>query len=114
MVLDLVLLTILGGYTASFVCVVVERGADGKRPDGRSQCVCGEPIPMYRNIPVVTWLTQGGRAHCCGARIPAWYLVAEAGTALAGLVGGLVAGWPGGLVGIALASVAIWVWHRRG
>lgn len=79
----LALLAAFGGYTASFACLVLERRPLGRPVTGRSACVCGTPIPMYRNIPVVTWLVQRGRAACCGSRIPAWYLGAEAGTAVA-------------------------------
>ena len=71
---------------------------------------------MYRNIPVVSWLLQRGRAHCCGARIPAWYVIAEAGAVVAALVGAWVS-WPhpwwGGLVGTAAAMATLWGWHRQ-
>jgi prepilin signal peptidase PulO-like enzyme (type II secretory pathway) len=110
--LDWFLIAVLAGYTASFVCVVVERRAEGRKPDGRSTCVCGTQIPMYRNIPVISWVTQRGRAACCGARIPAWYVVAEVGTIVAGLAGAALAGWPGALAGIALAVVMTVVWYR--
>ena len=73
------LVALFGGYTGSFVCVILERRAAGRAPDGRSTCVCGRQIPMYRNIPIVTWLLQRGKAHCCGSRIPAWYFSAQLG-----------------------------------
>ena len=83
------LIAVFGGYTASFVCVVLERRAVGLKPDGRSTCVCGRQIPMYRNIPIVTWLLQRGKAHCCGSRIPAWYFWAELGVTAAALAGAI-------------------------
>jgi len=111
----LAVLAALGGYTASFACLVIERRPLGRPATGRSVCVCGSPIPMYRNIPVVTWLAQRGRAACCGAPIPTWYLVAELGTAAAAVGGALlVARSPltGALTGIVLAIVATVVARR--
>ena len=81
------LVAVFAGYTASFVCVVLERRAAGLKPDGRSMCVCGRQIPMYRNIPIVTWLLQRGKAHCCGSKIPAWYFWAELGVTAAAVAG---------------------------
>lgn len=115
LIFHLVLVAAFAGYTASFVCVVVERRSRGERPDGRSRCVCGAPIPLYRNIPVVTWLVQRGRAACCGARIPRWYVASEAGTVVAGLAGALGAEvafgrgwlWPGAITGTGLAVTAV-------
>lgn len=50
---------------------------------GRSYCPhCGAPIPLWRNIPVITWLVQAGRAACCGAKIPFHYVMLEAGCVL--------------------------------
>lgn len=108
------LVAAFGGYTASFACLVLERRSIGRTARGRSACVCGTPIPMWRNIPVVTWCAQRGRAACCGARIPSWYVISEAGTALAAVAGTLVVrGAPllgaltGTLVAISLTVVAI-------
>ena len=108
--LDWFLAAVFAGYTASFVCVVVERRADGRKPDGRSVCVCGTQIPMYRNIPIVSWVTQRGRAACCGARIPGWYVTAEIGTVVLALIGGSLGGWPGALIGTALAAATTVAW----
>ncbi len=50
---------------------------------GRSYCPhCAAPIPMWRNIPVITWLVQFGRAACCSAKIPLNYFLLEAGSVL--------------------------------
>jgi leader peptidase (prepilin peptidase)/N-methyltransferase len=73
------------GALASFMGVVVERVPKKESIMGRSHCICGEPIPFYRNIPVVSWALQGGKAKCCGAKIPAWYFVSELIAGLAGL-----------------------------
>lgn len=97
----------IGGATASLLCLVLERRRAGRSIRGRSACVCGVPIPLHRNIPVVSWLLQRGRAHCCGARIPRWYVEAEALTACATAGGLLAAGWLGALVGAGAASVFV-------
>lgn len=68
---------------------------------------------MYRNIPVVSYVLQRGRASCCGARIPAWYAVAEGGTVGGAVLGGWMAGWPIGLAGTAVAVLATAIWHRH-
>lgn len=107
-----VLVALFGGYTASFLCVVLERRAVGLRPDGRSRCVCGTQIPIYRNIPVVTWLLQRGRAHCCHARIPFWYFGAELGVAGAAVACELLLPLPmflGGAIGTMAGGIGVWL-----
>ena len=107
------LLIVFAGYTASFVCVVLERRLVGGKPTGRSVCACGKQIPLYRNVPIVTWLLQRGRAACCGVRIPAWYFGAEAITVTAAVALALTpTRWVGGLIGVALATVSTCLWHR--
>lgn len=115
------MVAIFAGATASFACVVLERRAVGESIGGRSHCVCGEQIPMYRNLPVLTWLLQRGRAACCGAAIPRWYLGAELFTVvvatltavIAGLVGGMIWVWTGGLSGTGIGVLAIAIWFHR-
>lgn len=110
----LAVLAAFGGYTASFTCLVLERRTQGRSPAGRSACACGAAIPMYRNIPVVTWAVQRGRAACCGGRIPAWYAVAETGTAAAPVVGALtLPAQPvvGAAAGTILAVVVTVIWN---
>ena len=114
--INLVAVVVFAGFTASFLCVVLERRLVGEAPNGRSHCICGEQIPMIRNIPVVSWALQGGKAHCCGARIPAWYVYAEAAFMVAAALGAAVA-WPhvliGGAAATAVSGVALALWHRR-
>jgi prepilin signal peptidase PulO-like enzyme (type II secretory pathway) len=107
------LVGVFGGYTASFVCLVLERRAVGRAPDGRSMCVCGAQIPMYRNVPIVTWLLQRGKAHCCGATIPVWYLVAEIGVTAMAVAGALAfrsLAPLGGALGTFCGVCALWGW----
>ena len=83
-VVGLVLSGLLGASIASFLAVVVDRVPRGESLGGRSHCACGEAIRAVDNVPVFGYLTHRGRARCCGARIPRWYLVAEvAGAGLA-------------------------------
>ena len=110
----LLLIVAFAGLTASFVCVVLERGLEGRKPDGRSMCVCGALIPMYRNIPVLSWPLQRGRAACCGAKIPVWYFAAEVGAALCASTGAVAlrqSPWAGGVIGTVVAILVLWRWH---
>lgn len=46
---------------------------------GRSKCpCCSKPIPIYHNIPLVSWLLLRGRAACCNEPISPRYLAYEA------------------------------------
>lgn len=73
-----VVLGLLGAILASFLCVVAERVPAHETLGGRSHCVCGRQLSGLENIPVLSWLVLRGRARCCGARIPAYYVLAEA------------------------------------
>jgi leader peptidase (prepilin peptidase)/N-methyltransferase len=79
----------LGACLASFLAVVIERVPKGESIGGRSHCVCGAPVLARDNLPVIGYLLRGGRARCCGARIPVWYPAIElagAGVAVAGFL----------------------------
>ena len=75
---------VVGAMVGSFLNVCIHRlprDLSVIRPP--SHCpACGARIPWARNLPVLTWLLQRGRAACCGARIPARYVVVEALTGL--------------------------------
>jgi len=44
----------------------------------RSACPhCGSPIPLYHNIPVVSWLILGGKCRSCNQPISPRYLIVE-------------------------------------
>lgn len=68
---------LFGMVFASFCCVVVERVPKGLSINGRSECVCGRELKASENIPILGWLLSGGKAKCCGAKIPAHYFFAE-------------------------------------
>lgn len=43
-----------------------------------SHCpACGENVPWYRNMPIVAYLLQRGKASCCGAPMTSRYLFVE-------------------------------------
>lgn len=43
-----------------------------------SHCpACGEPVPWYRNVPILAYVLQQGRAACCGAPLTPRYLLVE-------------------------------------
>ncbi len=78
-----VLFGLLWGSFLNVVIHRVPRGMNIARP--ASHCPsCHTPIPAYRNIPLVSWLLQRGRAACCGAPISARYPLVE-------LLGGILA-----------------------
>jgi prepilin signal peptidase PulO-like enzyme (type II secretory pathway) len=101
----------LGGAVASFSCVVVERAGSGEGLGGRSHCVCGTQLAPWVNLPVIGWVAAGGRAHCCGASIPSWYLVAE----LIGVLTWAIAGWFGlpYIAGVAIITLFITIIYRN-
>ena len=74
---------ILGLLCGSFLNVCIYR-----IPEGRSviwppsACQCGQKIPAYLNIPILSWLFLSGKAACCGRKIPARYPLVEFITAL--------------------------------
>lgn len=38
---------------------------------------CGERIPPWRNVPILSWLSLRGRAACCGVKISPRYVLVE-------------------------------------
>jgi len=70
-----------GGATASFLGVVADRGWRGAAIGKRSNCICGRQLRWWENLPVVGFVLLRGRAQCCGARIPARYVLTELGMA---------------------------------
>ncbi len=64
----------------SFFNVVIyrwPRGLSVNEPK-RSFCPeCGKTLPIWQNIPVVTWLIQLGKCRSCGTKIPVRYLWVE-------------------------------------
>jgi prepilin signal peptidase PulO-like enzyme (type II secretory pathway) len=69
---------LLGAVLASFSVVVAERLPRGESVGGRSHCICGRQLSWWENVPIVGWVAARGTARCCGATIPAHYVIAEA------------------------------------
>lgn len=73
---------ILGAMVGSFLNVCIYR-----IPEGRSivfpgsTCACGQPIPFYHNIPILTWIILRGKAHCCDLKFSVRYPAIELLTA---------------------------------
>ena len=88
MYLILALVTVVGLCVGSFCNVLILRIPRGeefvKTP---SHCMtCGRHLHWYENIPLVSWLAQGGRCRGCGVRLSAQYPLVEAANGLLWLV----------------------------
>lgn len=96
----------LGASIGSFLAVVIERVPRGETLGGRSHCTCGRELTWRENLPLVSWPLQRGRARCCGAAIPVWYLVLEVCCALVVLGAVLAPGpwWLGPLGGVVVLA----------
>lgn len=76
---------LMGACIGSFLNVVIYRTPLGisVNDPARSFCPeCGEPIPWYLNIPVLSWLVLRGKSACCGTSISFRYCLVELFTAL--------------------------------
>lgn len=75
---------LFGAIVGSFLNVCIFRIPEGTFfAHARSLCrSCGEPIPAYRNIPIVSWIALRGKAACCGSKISLQYPVTELVTAV--------------------------------
>ncbi len=74
----------LGLCFGSFLNVCIYRLPQGKSViTPRSACPrCGDPIPLYHNIPVVSWLILRGKCRACKEPISPRYLAIEVLTGL--------------------------------
>ena len=76
---------LIGACIGSFLNVVIYRVPLGMSVNDprRSFCPqCKQPIPLWLNLPLVSWLWLRGKCAACGASIPSRYLLVEFLTAL--------------------------------
>lgn len=74
---------VLGAVVGSFlnVCILrIPRGESVVSPG--SHCACGKPIPLWNNIPILSWFILRGRAACCGRKFSIRYAAIELLTGL--------------------------------
>lgn len=71
-----------GAVVGSFLNVCIFRLPNGESVvSPGSHCACGKPIPIWLNVPVLSWFLLRGRAACCGRRISFRYPAVELLTA---------------------------------
>ena len=70
---------VFGALWGSFFNVAIHRWPrDMSVVSPASHCpACGKPIPAWRNIPILAYLLQRGKAACCGAPMTQRYVVVE-------------------------------------
>lgn len=71
---------LLGLCVGSFCNVLIYRIPRGEEfVRTPSHCLsCGHKLSWYENIPLVSWLIQGGRCRSCGVKLSAQYPIVEA------------------------------------
>lgn len=74
----------------------------------RSMCLhCGRILAWYDLLPIVSWLSHGGKCRTCHKRIGTMELWAEVGLGVAFMVSYLV--WPYGYDAMGVVLLAIWL-----
>ncbi len=92
-ILILVFMSVFGAVMGSFACCQAWRiryKEQGKEKLGkRSICLgCKKQLRWYENIPIVSWIVQGGKCRGCGKEIGRMEIWSEvAGMAVFGLAG---------------------------
>lgn len=74
-----VLALLFGALWGSFFNVAIYRWPrDMSVVSPPSHCpACGARVPWYRNLPIVAYLMQRGKAACCGAKMTPRYVLVE-------------------------------------
>jgi prepilin signal peptidase PulO-like enzyme (type II secretory pathway) len=113
---ELFLLAVFGLVIGSFLGLLVVRLPKGEPIIfARSACPhCRRELTAMDLIPVVSWLSQGGRCRTCGAGLSIFYPAVElAAAAIAVAAGWLLTGlWIifGCIAGWAFLAFAAWRW----
>ena len=79
----IILACYLGACLGSFFHVCISRIPNNQSiifPG--SHCECGKKIPLYLNIPIISWVLLRGRAKCCGRKLEFSYVLLEIFTAI--------------------------------
>lgn len=76
---DLSFFFLLGACLGSFLNVVIIRWPKGESfVSPRSRCgYCGEPIPFYFNVPILSWFFLLGKTRCCNKPLSFQYPLVE-------------------------------------
>ena len=74
------MLALFGLCVGSFLNVLIYRIPKGEEfVRTPSHCMkCGHSLKWYENIPLVSWLIQGGKCRACGVKLSAQYPIVEA------------------------------------
>ncbi len=85
---------ILGAVLGSFICVVAERIYTHQSwLQGRSRCnSCARPLGFFDLLPILSWVSTGGKCRTCRSRIPITYLWVEIALGLSFAVSFLILG----------------------
>lgn len=88
----LILLFLFGLCVGSFCNVLIYRiPLEEEFVKTPSHCMtCSHRLSWYENIPVVSWLMQGGKCRSCGVKLSAQYPLVEALNGVMWLVTGLL------------------------
>ena len=88
----LILLFLLGLCVGSFCNVLIYRiPREEEFVKTPSHCMtCGHKLSWYENIPLVSWLVQGGKCRGCGVKLSAQYPVVEGLNGVMWLLAGLL------------------------
>ena len=104
----LIFVFIFGTLLGSFLNVVIYRlPLDKSIIFPSSRCACGEKIPFYFNIPVLSWFMLSGQAHCCEKTISRRYPLVESLTGILFLLLWLEHDWQIALVGMVFFALLI-------
>ena len=87
-----ILITLVGLCVGSFCNVLIYRIPKNEEfVRTSSHCMtCGHTLKWYENIPLISWLIQGGACRACGVKLSAQYPLVEAANGLMWLLTALM------------------------
>lgn len=100
-------LLLLSPFVGSFLGVLADRlprGEDAIAAPSRCRA-CGRRLGWAELIPILSWMRQRGRCAGCGAAVPAWLPLIEAGAVLAAALAVVLAA-----TAAEAAASAAWLW----